>query len=281
MREEALVFTARNQQLLGILHRVEAAPSSVGVLIVVGGPQYRAGSHRQFVLLARELAKRGIPCFRFDYCGMGDSEGEQSTFEAVAPDIRAAIDVFQAREPSIQRVTLWGLCDGASAALMYAPDDSRVAGLVLLNPWVRSEQGLAQSYLRTYYPRRVLNPAFWRKVMRNPAAMLRSAVGLLATFQRSRRREDSGMPTDFRMRMLHALKAFSGQIVLLLSGNDLTAGEFRALVAASPEWQGLLQRPSVQWLELSDANHTFSSHEWRSWVSERTVMAVQSMEREP
>ena len=46
-----------------------------GVLIVTGGPQYRAGSHRQFVLLARFLAARGMAVLRFDYRGMGDSEG--------------------------------------------------------------------------------------------------------------------------------------------------------------------------------------------------------------
>jgi hypothetical protein len=34
---------------------------------------------------------------------------------------------------------IWGLCDGASAAMFYAEQDRRVSGLVLLNQ-ARSEQ---------------------------------------------------------------------------------------------------------------------------------------------
>jgi alpha/beta superfamily hydrolase len=53
------------------------------VLVIVGGPQYRAGSHRQFTLLARSLAEQGFAVLRFDYRGMGDSTGamrdQQST----------------------------------------------------------------------------------------------------------------------------------------------------------------------------------------------------------
>jgi exosortase A-associated hydrolase 1 len=174
---------------------------------------------------------------------------------------------------------LWGLCDGASAALMYAPGDERVQGLVLLNPWVRSTQGLAQSYLRTYYPRRIVSAAFWRKVLRDPLALVRSAAGLVGTFWRSRvPAESPGAPADFRSRMVGALAAFRGHVLLLLSGNDLTAGEFKALVEANTRWQALLGRDNVRRMELSEANHTFSSHEWRSWVFEQTVQSVRTME---
>ncbi|KAB8057318.1 hydrolase 1, exosortase A system-associated, partial [Janthinobacterium violaceinigrum] len=59
-------------RLVGILS-LPAAPGPRGVLIVTGGPQYRVGSHRQFVLLARALAAQGVPVLRFDLRGMGDS----------------------------------------------------------------------------------------------------------------------------------------------------------------------------------------------------------------
>ncbi|HBZ05431.1 MAG TPA: hydrolase 1, exosortase A system-associated, partial [Massilia sp.] len=48
----------RGAWLYGIVS-LPAAPHPRGVLIVVGGPQYRAGSHRQFTLLARDLAAAG------------------------------------------------------------------------------------------------------------------------------------------------------------------------------------------------------------------------------
>ncbi|RME66758.1 MAG: hydrolase 1, exosortase A system-associated, partial [Alphaproteobacteria bacterium] len=52
--EQPLCFRAADAHLLGVLHRPDGAPpSSVGLLILVGGPQYRVGAHRQYVHLAR------------------------------------------------------------------------------------------------------------------------------------------------------------------------------------------------------------------------------------
>ncbi|MFB1029241.1 MAG: hydrolase 1, exosortase A system-associated, partial [Thauera sp.] len=76
MREIAQIFPCEGEELIGILALPETAVTRLGVLVVVGGPQYRVGSHRQFVLLARALAKSGVPCMRFDYRGMGDATGE-------------------------------------------------------------------------------------------------------------------------------------------------------------------------------------------------------------
>ena len=131
--EHALTFDCEGESLVGILSGA-GLPAGRGVLIVVGGPQYRVGSHRQFALLARHLAKHGVPTLRFDYRGMGDSDGEVRTFERVGEDIRCAIDRFFASVPGLKDVVIWGLCDAASAALFYAHQDARVSGLILLNP---------------------------------------------------------------------------------------------------------------------------------------------------
>ena len=114
--EQTVTFACEQDTLAGILAVPEIA-ASTGVIVIVGGPQYRAGSHRQFVLLSRTLAAAGYPVLRFDYCGMGDSTGAQRDFTGVSADIAAAITTLQSRLPSVQRVALWGLCDGASAAL--------------------------------------------------------------------------------------------------------------------------------------------------------------------
>ena len=129
--ERVLLFTCQGLSLPGILH--PGAPgASRGVLVVVGGPQYRVGSHRQFVLLARDLAAAGVPVLRFDCRGMGDAEGEFPGFEDLDADLAAAIDAFFTQVPSLREVVIWGLCDAASAALFYAGSDARVRGLVLL-----------------------------------------------------------------------------------------------------------------------------------------------------
>ena len=64
--------------------------------------------------------------------------------------------------PQLSRVVLLGLCDGASAALMYAHGDPRIAGVVMLNPWVRATGSLEQARVRGYYPARAISAGFWK-----------------------------------------------------------------------------------------------------------------------
>src|SRR5882672_7230784 len=103
--ELPVLFHCEGDQLVGVLARPDQ-PRDVGVVVVVGGPQYRVGSHRQFILLARTLASEGIACLRFDYRGMGDSEGEARSFESVDADIACATAELTRLVPSVRRVVL-------------------------------------------------------------------------------------------------------------------------------------------------------------------------------
>ncbi len=285
-REEACFFGCAGERLLGILVRPASAPT-VGVLIVVGGPQYRVGSHRQFTLLARALGEAGVATFRFDYRGMGDSTGMRRSFEEIAPDIGAATDEFAARVPELRQVVLWGLCDAASAACEYAPSDRRIAGLVLANPWVRSEAGLAAAYLKHYYWRRLLERSFWRKVGRGELRLGSSLRALYGNVRRAVSRAQpstavgatDGTPARAPLadRMSTSLTSFGGPTLFILSGNDLTAAEFRDAAGRSAEWRAILGDRAVRVEELADADHTFSAAAWRArverltrdWVRER------------
>ena len=40
-----------------------------------------------------------------------------------------------------------------------------MSGLILLNPWVRTEQTLARSYVSNYYSRRIFQRDFWVKLL--------------------------------------------------------------------------------------------------------------------
>jgi exosortase A-associated hydrolase 1 len=263
LRESVLSFGCGGEPLLGILAEGQAAAGAqdLAVIIIVGGPQYRAGSHRQFVLLARHLAMAGIPALRFDYRGMGDAAGEARDFLNVDEDIRAAIDALQAGHPAIRRVVLWGLCDAASAALLYQDGmrDARVAGLVLANPWVRSVASLARAQVKHYYWQRLREPAFWRKLLGGGVG-LRALRDLGRNVRLSRgSKTASDAPLSFQDRMARGLKGFKGPVLLVLSGADITAQEFLEQATSSPAWQGLLARPGLQRLDLPTADHTFSS----------------------
>lgn len=276
--ERGIVFDCGGDELVGVLHPAGAG-ASTGVLVVVGGPQYRVGSHRQFVLLARFLATWGIPVLRFDHRGMGDSAGASRDFERIADDIAVAIDAFQRSVPSIRRVVVWGLCDAATAAACYAPRDPRVCGLVLLNPWVRTAEGAAQAHLRHYYHRRLLEPEFWRKLAGLRLDVRHSWRSFVELVQRSgwvagRASRAAGMLLPERL--AQALDEFAGHCLIVLSGNDLTAAEFRDCVAASTKWQGIVSRPTVTRLELAAADHTFSRREWRDQVAKWTAEWVRA-----
>lgn len=270
--QRAFAFPCAGQWLYGVAS-VPAAPHRRGVLIVVGGPQYRAGSHRQFTLLARSLAEQGIAAMRFDYRGMGDSEGEMRGFESVDEDLRAALDAFVAQVPALEEVVLWGLCDAASAAALYAPGDERVTGLALLNPWVRTESGAAKATIKHYYRARLLDKAFWKKLFsgrfRIGAAL--ESFAKLAGSARSAAASDS-LPD----RMHDQLGQFKGKLLVMLSGADLTAQEFDELPKASPKWRALMAAPRVTRHQLPRADHTCSKREWHEQIVQWTADWVRS-----
>lgn len=270
--EQPLCFALRGETLLGVIHDGEAA-QAVGVLVVVGGPQIRVGSHRQFVDSARRLAAAGFTTMRFDVRGMGDSSGAQRSFEALDEDIGAAIDALLHARPALRRVVLWGLCDGASAALLYLQrrTDPRVAGLVLLNPWVRTASTQAATTVRHYYRQRLLDRGFWLKLLsgRVAASALR---GFIANWRTARHGAASAADEgDYTVRMRRAWHHFPGPILLVLSGQDYTAKEFLELAARDPGWQATLAQPKVTRLNLPEADHTFSVPGSAAQVDEATV----------
>lgn len=273
--ETPILFSCEGEQLLGVLALPEQ-PLDTGVLIVVGGPEYRAGSHRQFTLLARHLANEGIASCRFDYRGMGDSEGAIRYFESVDADIGAAIDAFMAHMPQLRRIVLWGLCDAASAALYYAHRDARVSGVMLLNPWVRNPASQAKARLKHYYLRRIMQGSFWLKLFTG-GVRVGNALGDLtetarqtavANTENTACSDPRHGSSGYVERMLSGFEQFRGEVLLILSGDDLTAQEFTVLCQDSPAWKRCVRRTGVKRVSVKEADHTFSSHRWRDEVAE-------------
>jgi exosortase A-associated hydrolase 1 len=292
--EIAFTFTCGDEALIGILHQAilqgGRPQPEVGVLVVVGGPQYRVGSHRQFELLARHLAANGYPVLRFDYRGMGDSPGDQRTFEDVDEDIRCAIDALIAQCPTVRRVVIFGLCDAASAALMYGPGDARVAGLALLNPWARSDQSLAKTQLRHYYVQRLFQRELWAKLLGGDFSVRKSFTDLAQNVRRALSKSAPASPTyakgsatraraPFLARMLAGWRALKRPVLLMISERDLTAAEFLAVVGSSSQWQRAMRAMKPTRHSVADADHTCSRRIWRDEVEDTTLTCILSLER--
>ncbi len=277
--EDAVLFG--DGRWVGILCLPSITPKSV-VIVVVGGPQYRVGSHRQFVQLSRALALRGHATLRFDCAGMGDSPGSLRNFLNVDEDIEAAIAFVRGRLPDVEALALWGLCDAASAALLYvhANGDAGIKGLCLLNPWVRSDVSQAQTQVKHYYVQRLRQAAFWRKLLTGKVAAtavleLGRALRTLLLGKNSKvgdsQNDSNRLDLPFQSRMAHAWKKYSGTILLVLSGDDYTAKEFLGTAEQDALWKGSLQRRHVSRHDLAQADHTFSDAKARLQLEELTV----------
>ncbi len=293
-QERVLSFDCEGTALWGVLTQPGQsanisnsahAASQTAVVIIVGGPQYRVGSHRQFVLTARHLAAQGYPVLRFDYRGMGDSAGDTGHFERVSADVGAAIDALLRVHAPTKRVVLWGLCDGASAALLYCHEtrDPRVAGLVLLNPWVRSVATEAVTRVKHYYLQRLRSGQFWGKLLSGKvaASALSELLGSLRIMLKGQGPAPAAKsePKTFQERMAAAWREFNKPLLLVLSGSDQTAREFEEVCATQAEWRGALERASVTRYDAGMADHTFSSTAHRVELDARTATWLRHCDR--
>lgn len=274
LHEQVLCVDCAGERLPAIVSEGPAS-GDTGLVIVVGGPQYRVGSHRQFVQVARAVAACGFVAMRFDVRGMGDAPGEARSFEELDNDLGAAIDALMAARPSLRRVVLYGLCDGASAALMYCQrtGDKRVAGLCLLNPWLRSPQTLARTQVRHYYMQRLAQREFWTKLLRGGVAF-QAVSGLLASVRSAAVRTPAA-GADFRQLMAGGWRACAGPVLLLMSGKDLTAKEFDVGSASDAAWFEAFGRPDYRRIDFPDADHTFSRSPDRAAMEHAVVTWLQ------
>ena len=256
--ERPVWYDCEGEAVLGILHNDHDAPD-MGFVIIVGGPQYRVGSHRMFVQWARRFAAEGFAALRFDCRGMGDSGGQFPGFERLDPDVRSAVDCLAAACPTLSRIALVGLCDGATAAAIYAHTDPRVTDLVLLNPWVHTEQTEAKTYLWHYYPRRLMQADFWRSLWSGNVRVVKSALDLArnigATVGKSIG-ERSCHDEHYIDRMRHGLLGFNGNTLVLTSERDMVATEFLGFLDGHDDWQPVRDRITLTQIPGSD--HTLS-----------------------
>jgi len=248
-----LTFACQGATLAGVLH---PATGTTGVVIVSGGVQTRAGSHRGFVDLADRFAAAGHPTLRFDRRGVGDSDGDDRSFRDSADDIASAIAEIRAQVPELKQVIGWGLCDGASALTLNAATLG-LDGLILANPWTRDADAPTdvppRAAVAARYRQRLTSPREWVRLTRRGFDVRKAARGLL------RMALPEAVPLTARS-MAASLQSFTGPSILLLSGRDATAQAFEALWR-SATFRLPKARKDIEVTILPDATHTFARAE--------------------
>ena len=108
----------------------------LAVIILNTGLIHRVGDGRLGTILARRLAIAGHCVLRFDLSGVGDSERRLANLplaDAAMADVREAVDWLHTAR-GCRRVVLFGICSGADLSLFYAGTDSRISGIVMVDP---------------------------------------------------------------------------------------------------------------------------------------------------
>lgn len=183
----AVSFLNRHgQRLVGVLHQPSRASSTgLVVLLLSPGVKMRVGPQRLYCRLAEKLVGMGLPVLRFDFHGLGDSQGDVN--EELLRDVYNHIEVgryvddtidamnWMAREHGASRFVLGGLCGGAITGLLAAESDRRVAGLLALaitpvlasraaDPSLYMTSGQLADMRRTYLEK-LLDPRSWLRLL--------------------------------------------------------------------------------------------------------------------
>ena len=206
MNERIAQFGER-RRLTGTLSLPEGRAHDVGFVLLNAGVISRVGPQRLNVTLARALARAGYAALRFDLSGLGESRAapDSAGFEQQAiADTREAISLMM-RECGVSQCVLFGLCSGADNGFATALTDSRVCGLLLLDPYA--------------YPTLISHLRAFRLRLRQPGA----ATALWRTFAsvlrrlaaRSVRANDHELATDDQ-RTAPTRQVFAQQLCTLL-----------------------------------------------------------------
>lgn len=135
------------------------------------------GPNRIYVSMARRLAGQGIPSFRFDFSGIGDSDmtaGILPQGNWLLAETVSAMD-FLMQEFGARRFVLCGICSGADVAREVALADDRVSGVLQIDGYAEPSSGF---YLRSYASqiRRIRS---WKKLFQGGSNLLPLLKSLL------------------------------------------------------------------------------------------------------
>ena len=130
MRIEKVSFKSEGQRISGVLHLTETK-----------NPPYVITSHgllsskdsEKYIALGEHISREGMGMLRFDFRGIGESEGEEedNTISKKITDLSAAIDFIRSNSGSGNRIGLLGSSLGGFLSLMKASMDKEIGAVVI------------------------------------------------------------------------------------------------------------------------------------------------------
>jgi hypothetical protein len=273
MRERVVTFGPEGI-LVGVLTEPEKMRADAPVVVMSNvGLNHRVGPQRVWVELARRLAEHGIPAFRFDASGLGDSAPRT---ELLGDIERAVLDLEDAlawlAANVADRFELVSLCSGTDIAHRVAVNDARVKTAVFLDGY---SYDTPRALVHKLALRWVALPR-WRRALRRrfPQAfgleLDKHAVGWVDEIfyreypTREQFERDLGTMVD---RGMHVLFVFSGEATYRYKDQFWDALDRK-------DWRG---RVSVEY--YTKADHTFTFRPEREVMLSRVVNWIVGGER--
>lgn len=197
---------------------LDAADGTTGLLVVSGGNEVRGGAHRGMAQLAGRLAANGIPVFRYDRRGTGDSSGTDRGNAGAADDLAAALATFRTELP-LRHVVAFGNCDAAT----LLAHEGRALGIdrvVLANPWISAEPDdlPPAAAIRAGYAAKLRDPSEWIRFARG-GVNIRKLMSGLSKITRTRQQ-----PNDADL--IRAIASWRAHATIVLAEGDATAIAF-------------------------------------------------------
>jgi alpha/beta superfamily hydrolase len=151
--EQPVMFHSRGQPsflMEGIAHLPGGARHAPVVILCHPQPASSDMHETLTVLLSRRLAEAGMIALRFNFRGVGRSQGQQSDGRLEPFDLAGAIDYALAQPGAdATKVCVVGHGFGAYIALLYAPFDARIRTVVAVSlPLYRVASGLPRAFER-------------------------------------------------------------------------------------------------------------------------------------
>jgi len=144
MSESRITFPCGDLKLEGLLRLPEGEAPGAAV-VCHPHPLYGGSMYNNVVEAVLETFwRRQFATLRFNFRGVGDSEGEYDGGEGELDDVREAV-AFVAGKAAVKSVTLAGYSFGASVSLRAGLTDPAVNGLVLVALPLALMAGLSDS----------------------------------------------------------------------------------------------------------------------------------------
>jgi len=242
------------------------------VVILNTGTIHRVGHHRMYVSMSRKLARAGHTVLRFDFSGLGDSaphSSGQPLLRSNLSDIRSALDWLETTL-KVSRVILIGLCSGADHAILYGHSDPRVAGLVLIDPYIPT----TARYFIDYISRR-MDLKSWRQFNFRKSKLMRL---LLERLSRGLYRETGPQHLTFQgldaraslEQVYHATAQARVQLLVICTGlHHAPRQTYREQFINAFDAVSFDDTLRLEFFE--DADHTFSSARCRDELNDLVV----------